>query len=121
MINSARQGRGSAVASVTGDFDGDGDVDGYDFLEWQRTDGTPSGLAAWQGAYGTGSLTAVTAVPEPNTALLVFSLMGSLIGTRVFASRTRKMNALQESLQEKLARPTHLTITWHRTAMPTLS
>lgn len=51
----------AAVASNPGDFDGDGDADGNDFLVWQRG-GSPNGvpgvsvsaadLIAWQGAYG---------------------------------------------------------------------
>ena len=55
-----------------GDFDGDGDVDGTDFLLWQRTDGSSTGLSDWENSYGTpgGSLSAVATVPEPNTLLL---------------------------------------------------
>ena len=60
--------------SVPGDFDGDFDVDGNDFLEWQRTDGTPPGLAAWNANYGTGvaagAAAAASAVPEPSSAAL---------------------------------------------------
>ena len=52
---------------ANGDFDGDGDVDGRDFLLWQRTDKTPSGLSAWQANYGAGNLTALAAVPEPTS------------------------------------------------------
>lgn len=72
-----------------GDFDGDGDVDGTDFLVWQRTDGSSAGLADWSTNYGeapgganlqvfTGvvvdgsvALSAATSsvsVPEPSTA-----------------------------------------------------
>ena len=61
---------------LAGDFDGDGDVDGADFLVWQRTDGTPAGLSDWQNSYGTGvgSLAASSAaVPEPSTCLLCCS------------------------------------------------
>jgi hypothetical protein len=47
------------VASLPGDFDFDGDVDGRDFLRWQRGQSTTpqsSGdLADWQNNYGTGS------------------------------------------------------------------
>lgn len=57
-----------------GDFDNDGDVDGSDFLVWQGTDGSAAGLSAWQSSYGTGSLAAATAVPEPTTLLLAASL-----------------------------------------------
>ena len=60
------------VANQAGDFDGDGDVDGADFLEWQRTDGTPAGLTEWQNNFG-NPLSAVTSVPEPSSlVLLVF-------------------------------------------------
>jgi len=68
---------------VAGDFDGDGDVDGRDFLAWQRGD-SPSpfsgaDLATWQGAYNGGALAALGAgaVPEP-TSLLLLSLAGCL-------------------------------------------
>ncbi len=55
---------------LPGDFDGDGDVDGRDFLAWQRG-GSPnplsaSDLADWQANYGMGSLAEVR--PTPTTA-----------------------------------------------------
>jgi len=59
-----------------GDFDGDTDVDGNDFLMWQRG-GSPNGatagdLALWEDNFGMASLTAATSnVPEPSTALLL--------------------------------------------------
>lgn len=61
-----------------GDFDGDGDVDGADFLEWQRTDGTPGGLANWQGNYPPplSAVSSVTAVPEP--ASVALTALGAL-------------------------------------------
>jgi len=53
-----------------GDFDMDGDVDGQDFLHWQRNPGV-SLLADWQANYGTSSFQAATVlVPEPNTTAL---------------------------------------------------
>lgn len=55
---------------LTGDFDGDGDVDGADFLTWQRTDGTAAGLAVWQSGYGSASSSALTVVPEPSAVSL---------------------------------------------------
>lgn len=73
-----------SVDSTPGDFDGDGDVDGDDFLEWQRTDGTPGGLADWQANYGTGTLaSAVSAVPEPSSALLVLASLMALGASRL--------------------------------------
>jgi hypothetical protein len=58
-----------------GDFDLDGDVDGRDFLMWQRGESPiqwgPGDLADWQENYGVGSLTATsTAVPEPSCLCL---------------------------------------------------
>jgi hypothetical protein len=77
-------------ASHPGDFDNDDDVDGRDFLRWQRKQSPNNGslpdLQAWQTNYGyNGSLTAVQAVPEPVTpALVVLALlMGSLSRKRL--------------------------------------
>jgi hypothetical protein len=68
------------AAPLEGDFDNDGDVDGRDFLVWQRG-GSPipfsaSDLAAWQSEYGLGGLAAVSAVPEPSSCFLI--LMGGV-------------------------------------------
>jgi hypothetical protein len=63
-----------------GDFDNDGDVDGRDFLIWQRG-GSPSPLSAgdladWRANYGTGSLSAnSSAVPEPGTSIMLLSAL----------------------------------------------
>jgi pimeloyl-ACP methyl ester carboxylesterase len=63
---------------VTADYDLDGDVDGRDFLAWQRG-GSPSPLSAsdlglWQTQYGNAPLNALAvAVPEP-PALVLFCL-----------------------------------------------
>jgi hypothetical protein len=60
------------VTALPGDFDIDGDVDGFDFLTWQR-DPSDGELADWQANFGTpaGSLAASsTAVPEPSALLL---------------------------------------------------
>jgi hypothetical protein len=56
---------------VPGDFDEDGDVDGRDFLIWQRNPGVGD-LSDWQANYGAGSLSASTAVPEPAAWQLIF-------------------------------------------------
>jgi hypothetical protein len=89
---------GQAVATVgavvyealaDADFDNDNDVDGNDFLRWQRGLGTNVGatnaqgdangdgavnaadLAAWKARFGgTSSVAAVAAVPEPASGLL---------------------------------------------------
>lgn len=55
-----------------GDFDGDGDVDGRDFLAWQRNPSTGN-LADWQANYGVGAINALQTVPEPNSMLLLIA------------------------------------------------
>lgn len=50
---------------TSGDFDSDGDVDGHDFLLWQRNPSVGD-LADWQSNYGVGAvLSSATVVPEP--------------------------------------------------------
>ena len=61
------------AASAPGDFDNDGDVDGQDFLLWQR-DPSVGNLADWQANYGAGSLVASVTVPEPGGLALILSL-----------------------------------------------
>ena len=59
------------AASLAGDFDSDGDVDGRDFLLWQRNPSVGD-LADWQANYGVGSLTANSvAVPEPSNMVWI--------------------------------------------------
>ena len=55
----------------TGDFDLDGDVDGRDFLVWQRNPGVGD-LVNWQANYGGGAVISGmgTAVPEPSSLLM---------------------------------------------------
>jgi hypothetical protein len=65
------------LGGVSGDFDNDGDVDGRDFLVWQRTDRTSAGLAAWQQSYAQSGLNAIASVPEPAAILL---LVAGVIG-----------------------------------------
>jgi hypothetical protein len=67
---------------VVGDFDGDNDVDGRDFLVWQRNPSVGN-LSDWQTNYGTGALSAATAVPEPSAMLLVGCVLGMVgVGCR---------------------------------------
>lgn len=62
----------ASINMTSADLDGDGDVDGRDFLEWQREDGSASGLIAWEDQFGTGpALGAVAFVPEPAGGLLL--------------------------------------------------
>jgi hypothetical protein len=67
----------SDPAAVVGDYNDDGDVDGIDFLRWQRGE-SPSplsaqDLASWEAAYGAPLSVAATAVPEPSTVLMLVS------------------------------------------------
>ena len=65
-----------AAIPLAGDFDQDFDVDGTDFIGWQRgmspNQGDGVDLAAWQTSYGTdNSLSPVSApVPEPSSLVL---------------------------------------------------
>jgi hypothetical protein len=86
-----------AAITPSADFDRDGDVDGRDFLTWQRNYGlaevlqfegdadfdgvvTADDLAVWQESY-TAPLTAINSVPEPAGLLLV----GMAIAAGMFA------------------------------------
>ncbi len=65
-----------APVSTPGDFNGDGTVDGRDFLEWQRGDSpnplSAGDLADWRANFGAGPLVAANvAVPEPTTLILL--------------------------------------------------
>ena len=69
-----------------GDFDEDGDIDGNDFLVWQRG-GSPNGATAgdlneWETNYGPAAVAVSTSVPEPTTGLLFSIGLGGLWGRR---------------------------------------
>ncbi len=94
-----------ATAGLSADFNGDGDVDGADFLTWQRGfglggqvdnsngdsngDGTVDGLdlGEWEGQFGSasGPLSGIGAIPEPASALL--ALIATLSTAFVFRRR----------------------------------
>jgi hypothetical protein len=85
------------VASISnlGDFDLDGDVDGADFLSWQRGDSpnplSASDLTDWKASFGfEPGLPASTtsAVPEPATGALLILAAAACI-------RRRRTNAEQ--------------------------
>ena len=79
-------------AMLRGDFDGDGDVDGDDFLRWQSGFGTENGATKmdgdadgdgdvdgddfliWQAEFNPGNGTASAAVPEPTSVLLMLGV-----------------------------------------------
>jgi hypothetical protein len=77
-----QSGRIIPSAFLFGDFDVDGDADGFDFLKWQRGEvsspPSASDLAAWEANYGAPLAAVSTAVPEP-TSLILLSLGGLLI------------------------------------------
>ena len=70
----------AGLADMPGDFNFDDQVDGKDFLVWQRGDTinplSGSDLALWQSIYNASVTAAVTTVPEPATLLLLI-LAGS--------------------------------------------
>ncbi len=77
------------VVLLPGDFNGDGVVDGLDFLKWQRSD-TPGGgsqaeLTEWEANFGSPLVAAVNSVPEPAT----LALLAAGAGAFAFASRRR--------------------------------
>jgi hypothetical protein len=59
-----------AFEALAGDFDLDGDVDGRDFLTWQRNQ-TIGNLADWQANYSANDQAIVATIPEPNGVLLL--------------------------------------------------
>ncbi len=69
-----------ASAGQLGDFDADTDVDGADFLLWQRDQGVGN-LSDWQGNFGASSnaTASVNAVPEPSTAFLLLGSIAMLL------------------------------------------
>jgi len=86
---------GSNVVVENADFDQDGDIDGTDFLVWQRGNGALGGLnqgdangdgmvnqddlAIWNNQFGNSSPASVAAVPEPVSLLLAVLGMSTLI------------------------------------------
>lgn len=79
-----------STGGPAGDFDGDGDVDGADFLLWQQG-GSPDPLSAtdladWQMNYGATAPEAVAtaAVPEPTSlcCLLAFATIATAVRRR---------------------------------------
>ncbi len=75
-------------AGLLGDFDSDTDVDGSDFLAWQRDQGVGL-LSDWQTNYGMTATVAVgTSVPEPSSVVLI------LLGFGIPASRKSRKGGL---------------------------
>lgn len=72
----------STAPRTAGDFNGDGKIDGLDFLAWQQN--LELGfLADWQANYGAGTVivgSPLIAIPEPSTALLACASLLCLAG-----------------------------------------
>jgi len=68
---------------LAGDFDNDEDVDGADFLAWQRNTNLGN-LSDWEANFGTvpPAITSTTAVPEPSAVALVLLAGCSLLYRR---------------------------------------
>jgi len=64
--------RVATVPGLAGDFDNDSDIDGADFLEWQRDQNVGS-LLDWEVNFGTTvpPVSALANVPEPSTSLMM--------------------------------------------------
>lgn len=76
---------GAFETSLAGDFDNDGDVDGRDFLVWQRNPSVGD-LADWQAGYGVASSLSVrVAVPEPASVFLLSLVIVMDCRRRVFS------------------------------------
>lgn len=75
---------------LPGDFDDDGDVDGDDFLKWQRDLGDSVNLALWEANYGAPLAASVAAVPEPTTAALLICSVWAFCG-RIFRRRCDRL------------------------------
>ncbi len=79
---------GEELPELPGDFDLDGDRDGFDFLKWQRGKSpnplSASDLADWETNYGMVATLSATsaAVPEPNSLALL--CLGGLLSLRSF-------------------------------------
>jgi hypothetical protein len=82
----------------SGDFDFDEDVDGSDFLKWQRTFHDPAGLAAWRGDFSAGVVerSMQAAAPELNAfSLATIAIVAA--GRYVRAARARFRCGARES------------------------
>jgi len=103
----------AAEVPYSADFDTDDDVDGSDFLTWQRGFGITAGallelgdangdgaidaidLQIWASAFGSpAALVVVQAIPEPSSFTLVFLALFLFLGTRYFGvCRTLKKSS----------------------------
>jgi hypothetical protein len=80
---------------LPGDYDGDHDVDGNDFLVWQRgqspAPGSAADLSTWKANFGTAAQGAATsAVPEPAGIVLTLLATAGLPISHAARRRTRR-------------------------------
>ncbi len=74
---------------LPGDFNDDGTVNSADYVVWRKSDGSPSGYAAWRSHFGTPTVGGgqATAIPEPNAlplvSLAICFILAAAAGTRV--------------------------------------
>jgi hypothetical protein len=81
-VLSANIGTFAQATFEQGDADGDADVDGDDFLTWQREIGAATPLSAFASASSLGAAFDSSAVPEPATMALVSAAAIALIFNR---------------------------------------
>lgn len=82
-----------AAAGLDGDFDVDGDVDGADFLKWQRDLGDATNLALWESNFGAApAIAATAAVPEPSSLLMASILLAIAARCRPDRSSSKLLN-----------------------------
>jgi hypothetical protein len=75
-------------AAIPGDFDLDGNVDGHDFLAWQR-DPSIGSLDDWRANFGSGSASAAArTVPVPTAAALILAGVAAFGGAKRRSSLT---------------------------------
>jgi hypothetical protein len=90
--------RASPAVSNSADYDMDGDVDGNDFLVWQRGGSpnplSPGDLAAWKAQFGNVAVNARSApVPELTAAALVeVGLLGTFLARELTRQAKRVSN-----------------------------
>lgn len=82
-------GSGWEDLGIPGDFNGDGIVDGDDFLKWQRDDGSSAGLLEWESNFGTAAAAAAV-IPEPKAISLILIGFAGMLGRRRFETNTRR-------------------------------
>jgi glycerophosphoryl diester phosphodiesterase len=92
-VDSIETDRPDLMADIiyAGDADNDFDVDGADFLAWQRQGNFATNLAAWKKTFGhqQGSLPAAaipfaSAIPEPTTSVLLLLVAALALSPRFF-------------------------------------